>query len=221
MICNPNSRLFFELEQFLVINHKDCGFPISIMNPCWGGKQILYNTEQLTRPSVLDYFSNHIRFNDMIYEVWDYSAANVEILNRAGLTNARHVPFRMWNEYREELLSYQSGECHYDVGFCGWMASKRRVDIVEELRKRGLSVLVIQDLFGRDRDMMLSKCKIIMNLHFDENYRIFESYRCFAWIDINKTVVSENSIDNDDRCINVEYEEMADAITSILKSEKT
>jgi hypothetical protein len=57
---------------------------------------------------------------------------------------------------------------------------------------------------------------MILNIHFNENYKIFEQYRCFAWLDIGKVVLSENSLDNDPRCINVSYDEIVPTLMKVL-----
>ena len=53
-------------------------------------------------------------------------------------------------------------------------------------------------------------------MHFDASYKIFEQFRCFAWLDIGKTVVSENSLDNDNRCINVDSNEIPNTLRRLL-----
>lgn len=214
-IYNTNNVVFYELEKFLNYFYSEVNFPISIQHPRFFGRQILYNTEQLTRPKIIEkilYYKN----NFDIFEIWDYSVANIKILNSFGVENTKHVPFRLWPEYREELLAYSKNDCEFDVGFCGHVGSRYRKKLLNKIKESGLSLDLIRKVYGQKRDIRLSKCKIILNIHFNKEYNIFEQYRCFGWLEIGKTIISENSLDNDSRCINVNYEKILPTIFEVL-----
>ena len=93
---------------------------------------VLFNTEQLSRESQL----KPLLATALLPEcqaVWDYSAANVEILTRYGIT-ARHVPIRSSPEYKARLQTYrQTTGILYDFGFCGSL-SPRREAVLDALR---------------------------------------------------------------------------------------
>lgn len=213
-IYNPDNVFFYELEEFLRHFYSEVDKPISIYRPGLFSGQIFYNTEQITRPEILKSTIELMEKND-IFEIWDYSQHNINILNSAGIKNARHVPLKIWPKYKEELLSY-STKFDFDVGFCGWTASHHRSDLIQKLKNKNISIDVIENVYGSERDKRLARCKMLLNVHFNHNYKIFEQYRCFAWLDIGKIIVSENSIDNDDRCINVDYDQILPTITAKL-----
>ena len=173
---------------------------------------VMYNTEQLTRQKYLDYYLNYIKEKNPT-EIWDYSLVNIEVLKLHGI-HAIHVPIESPSWYIDKLCLWRSFE--HDVGFCGDL-SPRRKKVLDELRSLGIDVRVIQ-LFGEERDKELAKCKILVNIHFDEEYKIFETARCEPWLKAGYTVVSENSIDNDSRCINVRFEEIKDKVLTILEN---
>lgn len=216
MIHNPNPILFRELEDFLSFYHKDELFPISIQNVHFDHKQILYNIEQLTRPD-MEGFISFIKDNTLIYEIWDYSLSNIQILNKFGIYNTKYVPFKIWPSYYSKLLSFNPNHIYdFDIGFCGWVYGDHRIKLLNEIQASGLTIDIIDNLYGDQRDEKLAKCRILLNIHFNENYRIFELYRCFPWLDTGKIVVSETSLDNDPRCVNVEYTEILPTLKLLL-----
>jgi hypothetical protein len=180
------------------------------------GKFIFYNTEQLTRPEILTAVVNTIKnAGDYVVEIWDYSQVNVDLLAKEGIT-ARLVPVKVSEFYSKWLLAKREElPCVYDVGFCG-ILNKRRLDIINELKKRGKRVRAIQNMYSRARDSELMKCKMFLNIHFTEDYKVWESVRCEPLLHVGAPVVSENSLDNDSRCINVPYEDLVDAVCAEL-----
>ena len=173
---------------------------------------ILYNTEQLTRICKLLLIVSDINKYSPV-EVWDYSLANIEILKLHGIHNVKHVPLSCTENYKNELLSYRN-TIDYDVGFCGGLSSRRK-EIFRRLRSAGISVNIVTD-FGKKRDRQLARCRIILNIHFKNNYCIFESARCEQWLSIGVPVVSEHSILDDPRCINTSYESIVDTVKKEL-----
>jgi hypothetical protein len=213
-IYNPDTNLFGELESFLRFYYAT-DYPISIYKPQSDIKNIFFNTEQLTREDCR-YFANSQISNQNIHEIWDYSIINVEIWNSLGFLNTKHIPLKIWPDYQNKLMSYKTESYDFDVGFCGWVGGEHRYSIINNIKQNNISIDLIENLYGEERDKRLSKCKIILNMHFNESYKIFEQFRCFAWLDIGKTVVSENSLDNDNRCINVDSNEISNTLRRLL-----
>ena len=173
---------------------------------------IFYNTEQMTRPECLELVKKLVRRHPPV-EVWDYSSANAAILETEGI-KARHVPLVSPAWYIEKLKSMR-GVCEYDVGFCG-SKCERRMFILNELRKHGLSVHYVRGL-GDDRDSELAKCRVHINIHFSPSYMVFEQLRCEPWIQVGVPIVSEHSLDDDDRVINVSYDNLVNTTVELIK----
>jgi hypothetical protein len=201
-------------EHEVVYNH----FAVNkiIQDVSGSGAFIFYNTEQLTRPEVLTAVVNTIKSaGDRLVETWDYSQVNVDILAKEGIT-ARLVPVKVCEFYSNWLNERRAALPRtYDVGFCG-ILNKRRLDILTELKRRGKSVRAIHNMYSRARDSELLKCKMFVNIHFTEDYKVWESVRCEPLLHVGAPVVSENSLDNDPRCVNVPYEGLVDAVCAEL-----
>ncbi len=147
-----------------------------------------------------------------VAEIWDYSAANVAILSRHGV-KARHVPLQTPQIYLDKINIWKN--IGKSVGFCGSI-NPRRAYIFNQLQKRGIAVNIIKE-FGELRDEKLAKNQIIINIHYDSDYKIFESCRCIPWITAGYTVISENSLDNDSRCINVSYYKLVEEVSKAIE----
>ena len=173
---------------------------------------IMYNTEQLSRIQMLTEVLQTVVAHPTI-EIWDYSQANVDILKKYGIF-ARHVPLNSSTDYVNKLKGYKSKIPEYDVGFCGAL-SDRRLKILEELKEMNISVNIVE-AWGDDRDKELAKCRVQINIHWEDDYQIFESARCEAWLKAGTIVFSEPSLDDDPRCIVVPYDKLSEAIKTFL-----
>lgn len=187
---------------------------VSHVYPVCSHPIILYNTEQMTRPGMLAAFVARARQPD-VAEVWDYSVANLAILAEHGISG-RLVPVRSSTARLAEIREDISGQCQsYDVGFSGTM-STRRAAVLMALQNAGLRIRNVP-IFGRARDRALAQSLCILNIHFAEDYRVFESTRCEYWLAVGVPVVSETSLDDDSRCINVPYENLVSAVLQLVQ----
>lgn len=180
---------------------------------------IIYNLEQVTpgslamRPHYLEALSR--------YAVWDYSLRNVEILRAAGLKNVCHAPcgyvpemIRLDPDYPKDI----------DVLLYG-VFNERRAAVLEELRKRGINAVGRDRLFGADRDFLIARSKMILNVHY---YLpgILEIIRLGYLLANRKLVVSERNPDThvpdeyEDTCIFCPYDKLADSIAMLLGKEE-
>jgi hypothetical protein len=175
---------------------------------------LFYNCEMLTIPNSLNSIVNRCQQSD-IKEVWDYSEENVKIFFQHGI-QAKHVPLRLIGKNLEKIQKFIKEPIVYDFGFCGGL-SPRREFILNELSKKGFKVLIINNKSGDERDSELAKCKIILNIHYSENnYLVFESVRCEPWLAVGKICISELSLDNDHRCVNVPYENIVEKCCDLI-----
>ena len=186
-------------------------FPIYLNYGEDDGNYIYYNTEQLTVPHYLEKAKTTINTTKP-KEVWDFSEANCEIFRKNGI-QATHVPLKSPEWYIHMLKSFQCKE--YDVGFAGTI-NERRLYILDALEKEGVVVQKITD-FGEARDKKLACCRIILNIHYSEEYQIFESNRCEPWLQCGIPVISEKSLDDDPRCIVSDYTSLIETTLSYLR----
>lgn len=186
-------------------------FPIYLNYGEDNGNYIYYNTEQLTVPHYLEKAKTTINTTKP-KEVWDFSEANCEIFRKNGI-QATHVPLKSPEWYIHMLKSFQCKE--YDVGFAGTI-NERRLYILDALEKEGVVVQKITD-FGEARDKKLASCRIILNIHYSEEYQIFESNRCEPWLQCGIPVISEKSLDDDPRCIVSDYTSLIETTLRYLR----
>lgn len=122
---------------------------------------ILYNLEQAfqgkdtwTTPALLQILKN--------YTVWDYSGLNASNLKKLGVPVAAVVPVG----YAPELTRIDlSGPKDIDVLFFGSMNDRRR-KVLKSMQDRGLNVVALFGVYGRDRDAYIARARLVVNLHF-------------------------------------------------------
>lgn len=149
-------------------------------------------------------------------EIWDYSEANISILNKHNI-HARLVKIESPRWYVDKLVSFREkymDHFEHDVGFAGFITPRRKI-ILDTLNNLGIKVNYIEQ-FGDARDIELAKCKIMLNIHAFEDYNIFEIARCEPWLQLGVIFISETSLDNDSRCINVSYDEIVNTVVKYL-----
>lgn len=205
------------LEDYLASDEspeRDLPIVMSHASPVYSYPIILYNTEQMTRRNMLEGFLKRAKQTD-VAEVWDYSVANLAILAEHGIVG-RHVPVRTAVSRAQEMREDISGQRQiYDVGFSG-VLSNRRAAVLLGLQQAGLRVRNVP-IFGRARDRALAQALCMINIHFADDYRVFESTRCDPWLTVGVPVVSETSLDDDPRCINVPYSELISATVQLVQ----
>jgi len=158
---------------------------------------------------------NYIKKHN-VKEIWDFSQINVELFAKHSIV-AKYVPLQTPKWYSDKLREFRKEGILYDVGISA-SPTPRRTKIYKKLREKGINLLVIDNKFGDKRDRELAKCKIHINIHAQDDCTIFESARCDAWLSIGVPIVSENSLDNDSRCINVPYNELVKTTIDYLNT---
>ena len=149
---------------------------------------ILYNLEQVDlqspwfQPAMLEFYKN--------YPLWDCSVKNIEQFHRLGIENVQHVPIG----YVSQLTRIsQSEEQDIDVLFYGSM-NQRRQHIIDSLKLHGVNVLAVFGKYGPERDILIARSKIILNVHFYQT-KIFETVRTSYLLANRCFVISEKGND--------------------------
>ena len=177
-----------------------------------GFQGIVYNTEQITIPRILTKILKLAAVEPL--EFWDYSLANIKILEKHGI-KAKYMPLQTTGPYLKKLKDFTEHTKIYDIGFNGTI-SPRRKTILDKLAT-SFSVFTSTS-WGDQRDMELAKCRVLVNIHYDTKYMIFESARCEPWLAAGVPVISELSIDNDDRCILTTYDGFFDTVSAYFEN---
>lgn len=151
------------------------------------GDAILYNLEQIVEgaiwvtPGYLDLLRRH--------RVWDYSARNCSALQDLGVRDPCHVPLG----YAAALERIAPASEDIDALFYG-ARNERRLALVRRLSQRGLKVVHALGVYGRERDELVARARVVLNVHFYEQSRL-EVPRCFYLMANGRFVLSEASPD--------------------------
>lgn len=166
---------------------------------------IIVNLEQLNISSV---WSCEAYFNFLKrYEVWDYSDSNISYLSKLGITNVKKINIG----YSPCIEKYQNWQPNKDIDvFFYGSFNERRVNIYNLLKKHKphYNILFKFNIYGSERDELISRSKIVLNVHFYES-KIFEIVRISYLLSNKVCVISENGKGGVDE---EEYEKWKDLV---------
>jgi tetratricopeptide (TPR) repeat protein len=180
---------------------------------------VIINLEQLTGFNVRErpiYLSLLKRL-----AVWDYSVRNiVELRRMTGNPYIRHVGVG----YTPQMTRTRPATSQpVDVLFYG-SANTRRLAILKELQRAGLTVQHLFSVYGEERDCAIAEAKIVLNMHFYED-SIHEIIRTSYLLANSKAIVSEcgpkTEIDDDIRraMLAVPYENLVASCVALVRDE--
>ena len=195
---------------------------------------IFLNVENLTERKRMDHVMQFIRRG---VKVADYSVANIKVMKTFAKENnidisapIYYFPYQ-YNKKENILLENRERKYKYDVGIVNACPKKdasvnsaltyKRTKLWEDLQISGLSCLNILG-WGAERDELIKKCKVIVNVHHFECYTIFQHIRCDRLVFANKLIISENSLCVDDLDIKShviwsEYKDLIQTTKNILQ----
>jgi hypothetical protein len=156
---------------------------------------ILYNLEQLpfrTEPWVQRYIALLGRFT-----VWDYAAENRAFLGKLGIATSALLPICHFDGLtRIPVVDNKD----IDILFIGSLNERRRTMLLR-MRGAGMRVVCLFNKYGAERDRVVARAKIMLNMHFHAA-RIFEAVRVSYYLSNGLCVLSEGS---GDKALNAEW----------------
>jgi len=173
---------------------------------------IIYNLEQIggaqLNPAYYALAKQH--------QIWDYDVANIEKWNTLGCSyKPIHVPIG----YAPELTRINSTvNQDIDVLFYGSL-NERRTRILSALRNAGLNVHNVFGIYGKQRDELIARAKLVLNVHFYES-KVFEIVRVSYLLANAKAVVSECSPGLETAIACAPYEDLMETCRSLVQDEK-
>ena len=177
---------------------------------------ILYNFEQAYLHS--DWMTPELLALYRRYPVWDYSKANIErLVVRGQVPRPIHVPIG----YVPALTRIAPVPEDIDVLFYGAMTD-RRCAVLDKLRAKGFRVESLFGVYGASRDAWIARSKIVINIHYSEQAKIFEIVRVSYLLANRRAVVSERGTDpTEERDLEAgiafaEYDELVDRCVELL-----
>jgi hypothetical protein len=165
-------------------------------------RAVVWNTEQMTRP--------HARYNFAVgwsrvlsavpdrvtLSVWDYSAFNARVLEGMVGEPVAVVPSASDRDVQALRQLRRDTPTQYEY-VCVGTASPRRHQVVTALAAAGHKVLLLTEVRAADRDKHIASARVLLNVHYDSNCRVYESVRCSRWLRAGMRVVTEPCVDDD------------------------
>ena len=124
------------------------------------------------------------------YTVWDYADENIALLLQMGIGAAALLPLC---HYPGLTRIPQNLAKDIDVLFIGSLNERRR-SMLARLQQAGMGVVSLFNKYGQERDGLVARAKIMLNIHFYEA-RIFEAVRVSYYLANGLCVLSEGSGD--------------------------
>jgi hypothetical protein len=178
-------------------------------------KYIPYQLEQLGTGGWQDSEETQSILRNAV-NIWDYSRQNIKFLEKLGLS-AHYLP-PGFHEKLETIPSSSPAEKDIDILFYG-LINERRQEILSQLQKQsGIKIVVLNGVFGAQRDQYIARTKIVLNLHYFKT-QIFESVRVSYLLNNKVFVISEQSVDNPYPrvdLVNAPYEQIVDTCLQYL-----
>lgn len=149
---------------------------------------IILNLSQCSRKHICDHFKFILEKG---YKVIDCSMSNVKLCGN--FKNHIYIPYQLKEKETIFLKNMLSQQKKHDVCFVGTL-SPRRKKILEDLKKSGVDIVILENIYGHERDAKISECRILLNIHFDVDHKVYESLRCDRWSLNGMMLVTEESI---------------------------
>jgi len=144
------------------------------------------NTEQLSVPSKMEEYKMNLA---KVTDLYDYSLENIRILNDTS-KSIIYVPYIENIDDTRKLQRFIDVVKEFDVCVLGtW--SYNRQSYVDILKANGFRVDFIYEAFGDERDCRVGKSKILLNIHYDTAFTVYENIRCERWRFAGMPIITE------------------------------
>ena len=179
---------------------------------------VIYNLEQLggaqLKPAYYELAAGR--------QIWDYDLRNIAYWKQF---NCAYAPIHVPIGYVPELRRIPASPCQdIDVLFYGSL-NDRRNRILNALKAAGVNVHTAFGVYGKDRDELIARAKIVLNVHFYES-KVFEIVRVSYLLANSKAVVSECSADSEmeqglsNAVLGLPYSRLVEGCCSLLRDEQ-
>ena len=125
------------------------------------------------------------------YQVWDYSTVNLALWQAMPCV---HTPLLVEVAYMPQLRRIPVAPVQdIDILFYGFI-NERRLQTLRQIEAAGLGLRCIHGLYGTERDGVIARSKLVLNLHAHA-MGLFEIVRVSYLLANSKAVVSQHSPD--------------------------
>tara|TARA_B110000971_G_scaffold15912_1_gene14708 strand:+ start:136 stop:837 length:702 start_codon:yes stop_codon:yes gene_type:complete len=169
------------------------------------------NTEQLSNNSHL----NNIKRISNNLNIIDYSRENIDIMNKNNIKNTIYFPY-IYN--KTEIYDFAKTE---DICGIGILNTDKRKLLYNSLLENNK----ITNISGweKQRDIILFKHKILLNISAFDHYNIFETIRCNRCLFNKMIIISDEKyntdlIDYSHHILFTKLEDMSELITKVISN---
>lgn len=216
---NAEIVIFDEIKELPEINKIDIyifiqTIPNEILNTIDSQNSNVYllNTEQLSRNGE----KTQINKNPKNIKMLDYSKANMKYYDKEYYTKFLSYQLNyneLYNLPKTKDICIMAGESEY------------RRNIINQLINKGYTIDIISG-WKKERDEKLFTYKILVNISYQEDYKIFESLRCDRCIFNKMIVISDKKEDMNlyylkNYMIFEDYNKVADKVIEVLNNYDT
>ena len=193
-------------QMWLNLNEKDQ----RIVNETLSSNRVIFlNVEMLSEETRLDHVLDLIKNG---IQIADYSLANILFLKEYAKEHnipitkeVLYLPYQ-YNLRDQVQLQNIDDKYDYDIGIINALPKQddsvdksntyRRTKLWNDLQNTKWKCINIMG-WGKERDELIKRCKVIINVHHFESFNIFEHIRCDRMIWAKKIIVSDNSLGMD------------------------
>lgn len=167
------------------------------------------NSEQLSRKQWYDIVTEYMNLG---IDIFDYSLENIRNFS----PNLKQHHFLAYQPIFSEIRKLRNMSVkEYDFVFVGTFSSSRS-RVLQVLRSLGYSVKIVEG-YKDIRDQELMKGKVLINIHFDHKYVVYESVRCDRLMFSGLMILSENSKDSNDLTGVVHFTDLSEFVTKAVE----
>ena len=181
-----------------------------IVNETLSSNRVIFlNVEMLSEETRLDHVLDLIKNG---IQIADYSLANILFLKEYAKEHnipitkeVLYLPYQ-YNLRDQVQLQNIDDKYDYDIGIINALPKQddsvdksntyRRTKLWNDLQNTKWKCINIMG-WGKERDELIKRCKVIINVHHFESFNIFEHIRCDRMIWAKKIIVSDNSLGMD------------------------
>jgi SAM-dependent methyltransferase len=205
---NNNNYIFIQRIPYYIFEKYDISTFTNIF---------LINTEQLCRPIENLLFKNINSYPSNVKMI-DYSYSNFKYKND---TFKKYLlPYQI--NYHEIYDFKKSKDICIISDNATYISSPKRQKMVDILKNKGINVDIVTG-YLRERDIILFEYKIILNISYSDEYKIFETFRCDRCI-YNKMIVISDIKENIDEyylkdyVLFEEYDKIPDKVCDVINN---
>lgn len=180
-----------------------------------GKPYIVYQLEQLD--DVHGLLSSWPEYRELLAnatQIWDYGPSSARYLGERGFPRVSYLPpgFHPCIETFRPLA-----DSKYDIVFCG-ARHPRRERTLNALNAKGLRVGFLNGVYGAERNAVLARSKIVLNIHAWDDLNALETIRLSLMLANHCFVISETGDHNPygDGLVFADYDALVDTCLEYL-----